>query len=85
MKGIINNQNALIAEKFLENHPNLSFYDVVDFDEGGYLGVNESKLYTIMSEFARYHVERALKEAVGEAPLHYSEGIKNCYPLDQIK
>lgn len=36
-------------------------------------------------EFAKFHVEAALKEATGEAPLHCAEGIRNCYPLDNIK
>ena len=38
-----------------------------------------------MIEFAQYHVEKALKEADGEAPLHCSEGILNCYPKENIK
>ena len=36
-------------------------------------------------EFAKLHVEAALKEAIGEAPIHVSEGIRNCYPLTNIK
>lgn len=38
-----------------------------------------------MIEFAKYHVQKALLKAEGEAPYHCSEGIKNCYPLENIK
>ncbi len=37
-----------------------------------------------MIQFAKLHVEEALKQAEGEAPLIYSHGILNCYK-DKIK
>ena len=51
------------AEEWLLNHKEMSKYDVADYDEGGYSGVNEGVLYKIMIEFAKLHVEQALKEA----------------------
>ena len=44
------------AEEWLSNHNELSMYDVVDFDEGGYNGVDERKLYKIMFEFTAIYV-----------------------------
>jgi hypothetical protein len=55
------------AEEWLLNHKELSKYDVAEHDEGGYLGVNEDNLYKIMVEFAKLHVEAALKEASEKA------------------
>jgi hypothetical protein len=89
-----------IAEEWLSNHKKLSKYDVVEHDEGGYLGVNEENLYKIMIEFAKLHVEAALKEASEKAKTIYiepdgcatgdyydvdKESILNSYPLDKIK
>jgi hypothetical protein len=51
------------AEDWLSNHKELSSYDVAYHDEGGYQGVDENKLYKIMIEFAKLHVEAALKAA----------------------
>jgi hypothetical protein len=49
------------AEQWLANHQQLSHYDVAEYDEGGYLGVNEAKLYQIMIEFAKMHREAIIK------------------------
>lgn len=46
---------------------------------------NEIHVEILMIEFAKYHVEQALLKAKGEAPIHCSEGIENCYPLENIK
>lgn len=42
------------AEEWLLNQKELSIYDVAEHDEGGYLGVNEEKLYEIMIEFSKF-------------------------------
>jgi hypothetical protein len=34
---------------------------------------------------AKYHVEKALLEAIREAPYHCEEGVLNCYPSSNIK
>jgi hypothetical protein len=39
----------------------------------------------LMIEFAIIHREAILKAAEGEAPLHCSEGIRNCYPIENVK
>lgn len=88
------------AEEWLSNHKELSSYDVAYHDEGGYQGVDENKLYKIMIEFAKLHVEAALKAASEKVELtdfayeFLQEGaddaidkqtILNAYPLDNIK
>ena len=88
------------AEEWLLNHKEMSKYDVEDYDEGGYLGVNENALYKIMIEFAKLHVEQALKEASKKAQIKYEysgnvgeycdefvdvNSILNSYPLENIK
>ena len=92
-------ENKIIptAEEWLLNHKEMSKYDVADYDEGGYLGVNEKALYKIMIEFAKLHVEAALKAAYEKAEINdfdehfeYSpsvdkDSILNSYPLDLIK
>lgn len=55
--------NIPTAEEWLSNHKELSMYDVEEYDEGGYIGVNENALYKIMIEFAKFHVKEALKSA----------------------
>lgn len=47
------------AEQWLRNHKELSMYNVAEYDEGGYLGINENKLYQIMIEFATMHTQAA--------------------------
>lgn len=82
-----NNMNTLpTAEEWLSNHKELSVHDVASYDEGGYLGVDERALYTIMIEFAKLHVEQALK-AASDCTLEYDfeEEITNSYPLTNIK
>jgi len=64
------------AEEWLLNHKEMSKYDVAYCDEGGYLGVNEEALYKIMIEFAKLHVEAALKAASEKA-------ITNVFPTDE--
>jgi len=88
------------AEEWLLKHKTLSMYDVQSYDEGGYVGVEETALYIIMVEFAKFHVKRALKAASEQADMddnYYAsiqEGsygfidkdtILNAYPLDNIK
>ena len=54
---------------------------------------NEALIPKIMVEFAKMHVEAALKEALkevpygGSDPVYYEdvEGILTCYPLENIK
>ena len=74
------------AEEWLLNHKEMSKYDVASYDEGGYLGVDEEALYKIMIEFAKLHVEAALKEASDKFD-HYSNknAILGSYSLDNIK
>ena len=40
------------AKKWLENHKTFSHYDLEDYDEGGYIGINEDNLHEIMEEYA---------------------------------
>lgn len=54
------------AKEWLSNHKELSVHDVASYDEGGYLGVDERALYTIMIEFAKLHVEAIKKELFTE-------------------
>jgi len=61
--------NIPTAEQWLSNHKDLSMYDVEAYDEGGYLGVDRRALYNIMTEFAKFHVEAALKAASEKAML----------------
>ena len=51
------------AKEWLLNHKELSSHDVAYYDEGGYQGVDEDNLHKIMIEFAKFHVEAALKSA----------------------
>ena len=54
---------------------------------------DETKVYAAMIEFAKLHVEAALKAALeevpygGSDPVHYEDvvGILDCYPLTNIK
>lgn len=75
------------AEEWLLNHKELSIYDVADYDEGGYSGVNENKLYTIMIEFAQFHVNKALKEVANSVVIQgvNRNAVINSYPLKNIK
>jgi hypothetical protein len=57
------------AEQWLANHQQLSHYDVAEYDEGGYLGVNEAKLYQIMIEFATMHVQACKQDIAKNANL----------------
>lgn len=82
----------MTAKEFLENHSDLSIYSVQEYDEGGYIGVNELNLYNIMIEFAKLHVQAALESAAKNAEISCgppccvdTESILNAYPLDQIK
>jgi len=52
-----------------------------DLDSGN-IWVN---IENAMIEFAKMHVQAAIDKADGEAPFFYSERIKNCYPLTNIK
>jgi hypothetical protein len=64
------------AEKWLENHKELSMYQVAEYNEGGYNGIDEEALYRIMIEFAKLHVQEALKVASEEAtvtPIDHEE------------
>jgi hypothetical protein len=74
----------------------MSKYDIEDYDEGGYLGVNEKALYKIMIEFAKLHVEQALKAKVDAmTDKSYDDSsysmneldscTKDSYPLENIK
>lgn len=38
-----------------------------------------------MIEFAKLHVEAAIKAAIEEAPMHCTQTIKDCYLLTNIK
>ena len=83
------------AEEWLLNHKEMSKYDVASYDESGYLGVDEEALYKIMIEFAKLHVEAALKEASATDIVsgrlykhraeHDKDSILKSYPLDKIK
>jgi hypothetical protein len=75
------------AEQWLLNHKTLSVYGVVEFDEGGYLGVDDDKVYEIMIEFAKLHVEAALKAAHAnmQLPKEDLEFTLQSYPLENIK
>lgn len=66
---LISMNNLPTAEEWLNDHKELSKYDVASYDEGGYLGVDEYKLYQIMTEFAKLHVQKALEEASENAKI----------------
>ena len=80
------------AEEFLNQHLTIShFYD----DITDQMVVPSSQLEQAMVDFAKMHVEQALKEALEEAPTGSStdipsyeemkDAILNAYPLDNIK
>ena len=87
------------AEEWLLNHKELSIYHLEEYDEGGYLGVNEEALYKIMIEFTKLHCEAQLKSILKnvkqeiacdrESTEHFNLSVKpsilNAYPLDKIK
>ena len=87
-----NNMNTLpTAEEWLSNHKELSVHDVASYDEGGYLGVDERALYTIMVEFAKLHVEATKKEqqieidALKKTIQGYQEGIDSLPNWDDVR
>jgi len=45
------------AEEFQRN------YSIEEYDEGGYIGINESVCSKMMVDFAKLHVKEALKQA----------------------
>ena len=78
----------MTAEEFFEDNKLIPFHtDSFHYNE----------IYEIMKTFAKYHVEQALKEAVGCVNIYdYAENkdyskflekdsILNCYPLTNIK
>lgn len=40
------------AKEWLNTHKDFSHYDLEEYDEGGYLGINEEKLHEMMNTFA---------------------------------
>ena len=46
---------------------------------------NFNNVTDMLIEFAKMHVKAALEAADKEVPLHYSEGVLNCYPNSNIK
>jgi len=81
--------NILTAEEWLSNNKEMSIYDVASYDEGGYCGIDEKALYKIMIEFAKMHVEAALKLVSENAeiiddPNSYTGNTGSEYPPDQI-
>lgn len=50
-----------------------------------YLEQDLGYIESYMIEFAKMHVKAALEAADKEVPLHYSEGVLNCYPNSNIK
>lgn len=86
------------AEQWLLKHKELSMYDVAEYDEGGYLGINEQKLYQIMIEFATMHVQACKQDIAnnatvdnepdylgGEWSIVNTDSILNAYPESNIK
>lgn len=69
----------MTAEEFLKK------YNIESYDEGGYLGIDEKEASKMMIEFAKMHVKEALINAANECPMHCTESVMNCYPLDNIK
>jgi len=57
------------AEQWLLNHKELSHHDLEEHDEGGYLGINENKLYQMMIEFATMHVQACKQDIAKNANL----------------
>lgn len=83
---------TLIAEEFLQDHLQIShFYD----DKTENMVCYSSDVQQAMIEFAKLHVEAALKAAFEDAPCGSSsdvvtceelrEAIMNSYPLENIK
>ena len=88
------------AKEWLLNHKELSIYHLEEYDEGGYLGVNEEALYKIMIEFAKLHCEEQSKAILEKAKVKKTvtsggirsikhvvdkDSILTAYPLDKIK
>lgn len=76
-------------------------FSLEEYDEGGYLGLNEREIKNMLIEFAKMHVEQALEMAAIKAttedignpgPDGWDEyiivdqdSVRNAYPLDNIK
>ena len=80
------------AEEWLSNNKEMSVYDVAEYDEGGYLGIDEKALYKIMNEYAKFHVEAARKEfkmvfsEIDDVyPFMKDDKLLDIYPLTNIK
>lgn len=78
-----NLDNMITAEEFLQEHPVISHYYDDEFD---WEVVPTLQVQQAMIEFAKLHVEAALKQA-SEVIGDYGERdlILNAYPLDNIK
>jgi hypothetical protein len=73
----------LTAKEWLTNHKDLSEYCVAEYDEGGYLGTNTQKLYEIMTEFAKLHVQAALEAAANNAEMTHVKYTESDYEIDK--
>lgn len=64
-------------------------YDIQSYDEGGFLGIDTALLAEKLKEFAKFHVEVALKSVSdkfkGGIDDDAHEEIFSSYPLDNIK
>jgi hypothetical protein len=77
------------ADEFQRN------YSIEYYDEGGYQGVEEEEVSKMLIDFAKLHIEAALKVATAKktygmmvVPLFNDEqqkAILNAYPLENIK
>lgn len=68
------------VEEFQKN------YSIEYYDEGGYQGIEEKEVSKMLIEFAKLHVEVALKEASFiSSKTDNPKYILNAYPLENIK
>ena len=75
-------EKILTAEEFLQNHYQIShFYD----DKTNQMLCFSSDMQKAMVEFAKLHVEAALKAASSTAFSDSKYNVENSYPLENIK
>lgn len=73
------------AEEWLLNHKTLSHYQLAEYDEGGFAGIDEKKLYEIMVEFAKLHVQAALQAVSDNAKVEIIDWKKEGFSLPGLQ
>ncbi len=87
MKNKIDHNTIPTAEEFAI----LNQYDLGNYDEGGYLGINTKAFSEKLIQFTMIHIKAALEiasKAESDGTLGrmiYPDSILNAYPLENIK